>query len=360
MNDQLDTRKPKRKQAIASSSFLDLKAQLEERRRDERPESSSRGVPSLTPLAGPLSSTRTKRKHRSGEGSDEQRSSARSRAGHGDKESSRRREEERQRALERKASLYHDLSRGLSGGVQEEDLRGDGKFAGLVDWDTKMESKRHGTGVEDTSSDEVSDTEARWSDTEELVEYQDDLGRTRKVPRNRVPLEYVMQLQQQQVDEPDQPENVMYGPQAHFPLLVDQARGERQRRKVEQQREKNQHFNAAHEVRNRGAAFYGFSEDESARAAQMEDLAEERKQTELARQIGVDADGVGIATTISKGEQRLEARRRFVAEQAGLLERKRSGQSEEVGPAEADVQHRAVTRFLDGLRAEWQGSSGAP
>lgn len=315
----------KREGELASSSFLDLKAQLEEQRR-QRPSSSAASTVAVTSLDVPRShhsSSRKRRKESKTGGSAKWTTSSWSDT------PSARLERDRQKALARKAVLYHHLQRGLSGGLRLEDLKGDGKYAGMIDWDAKVEERRV-----DSENGSGSDSELEMLDAkDEIVEYQDDFGRTRQVPRSQVPMKYVMQLQQQQSKQKQHESddaNVVWGPQAYFPLLINQERSQERRRELEEQQEADRHFDGTHEVRNRGAGFFKFASDADARARQLEQLKEERRQTEQARaqskadQKGTKELGMGPETDAAEGAaslaaERLEARRRFVAEQTRKL-----------------------------------------
>lgn len=72
-------------------------------------------------------------------------------------------------------------------------------------------------------------------------------------------------------------------------------------------------FDHTAEVRNRGAGFYAFSQDEGARAEQMSALAEEHRRTEAQRE----------ETSEAKAVDRREERRREVERKRSELEEKR-------------------------------------
>jgi Domain of unknown function (DUF4078) len=87
----------------------------------------------------------------------------------------------------------------------------------------------------------------------------------------------------------------------------------------------NQHYDASHEVRAKGAGFYQFSADEETRKKQMEELRQARQETEMTRQeLGAvdlkagEVEGMGEASdglrsrAIEKRKRELEERRKAV------------------------------------------------
>lgn len=100
-------------------------------------------------------------------------------------------ERDRNLVLERKARLYDQLKRGLSGGLDEEDLRDEGRLGGLVDWERKVEE-----GGSESESEE--DEEPGEGEGEEMVEFQDELGRTRMLPRSQVPMAQLIEMKRRE------------------------------------------------------------------------------------------------------------------------------------------------------------------
>lgn len=68
------------------------------------------------------------------------------------------------------------------------------------------------------------------------------------------------------------------------------------------------HFDARFEKRHRGAGFYQFSQDERERQQQMEQLTEQRRQTETMR----DSNDVVASSYKSLGDRRREQQREYV------------------------------------------------
>lgn len=102
-------------------------------------------------------------------------------------------ERDRNLVLERKAKLYDQLKRGLSGGVEEEDLRDEGRLGGLVDWERKIEEGGSGSESESDQGGEDGGGEG-----EEMIEFQDELGRTRRLPRSQVPMAQLIEMKRRE------------------------------------------------------------------------------------------------------------------------------------------------------------------
>lgn len=91
------------------------------------------------------------------------------------------------------------------------------------------------------------------------------------------------------------------------------------------------HYDAAKEVRAKGAGFYQFSADEETRAAQMEELKSSREETERTRaELGAqdvrpgEIEGMKAGSSGSAGKSRaMEKRKRELEERRKLLEAKR-------------------------------------
>ncbi|OCK78982.1 hypothetical protein K432DRAFT_383449 [Lepidopterella palustris CBS 459.81] len=233
------------------------------------------------------------------------------------------------RRMEEKARLYSAMKRG-----DVEDL--DNKH--LVDFDQKWaEREAKGEADDDTSSDDGSDSEQ-----EELVEYQDEFGRTRRGTRAEVAREE-RRKKMLAADEPDRftarpaaPSNIIYGDavqSAAFnpdePIAVQMAELAAKRDK-EATPPPEEHFDGKREVRTKGVGFFHFSADEETRKKEMAALAKEREETERSRK---------------ERDKRKEERRKEVEERKKIIREKR-------GKAQAD-------RFLDALSEEvFKGDEG--
>ncbi|EKG19984.1 hypothetical protein MPH_02714 [Macrophomina phaseolina MS6] len=221
------------------------------------------------------------------------------------------------RKMEEKARLYAAMKRG---DVEDNDER----YA--VDFDRKW-AEKHGAGELDTSSDEDA-----GSEPEELVEYVDEFGRTRKGTKADVAREE--RRKKLMMDEPDRftarpamPANVIYGDTIQTAAFnPDETIAEKMAElasKREDTPPKDTHFDGNAEIRNKGTGYFRFSQDEEERKRQMEALEQERSETERKR---------------AEREKKREDRKREVEERRKALKEKRS-------KAQAD-------KFLEGLMGE--------
>ncbi|GME37053.1 hypothetical protein GTA08_BOTSDO05902 [Neofusicoccum parvum] len=221
------------------------------------------------------------------------------------------------RKMEEKARLYAAMKRG---DVEDTDER----YA--VDFDRKWADKQD-KAESDTSSDDDA-----GSDPEELVEYVDEFGRTRKGTRADVAREE--RRKKSMLDEPDRftarpamPSNVIYGDTIQTSAFNPDETIMEKMAEIASKREdtppKDTHFDGNAEIRNKGTGFFHFSQDEEERKRQMEALEKERQETEKRR---------------SERDRKKDERRREVEERRKALKEKRS-------KAQAD-------KFLDGLMGE--------
>lgn len=328
---------------VSSSSFVNLKAQLSQHqaKADKEPKTVRRSDDPFSALEARSKSTHTplpadfRAMTASTNKADEGRTSKKKKThasatttlSHWSKTPSAQLERERAAALERKANLYDQLKKGLSGGLKPEDLEEGGKYQGMVDWDRKVDEASEEEQEEESERETLSD--------EEQIEYTDDLGRTRLVPRSQVPMEYLMQIKREsEYNASTDDATTIYGPQSHFPVFQHD---QRTRTPLPQS-----HFDASHEIRNRGAGFYQFDQDEEARRRQMEELEKERIETERARSSVVDGLGAG--------ERRLRERRAFVeAKKRELQEKRRATEDHSTASTLTPVD-----AFLSGVADDWR------
>jgi hypothetical protein len=226
------------------------------------------------------------------------------------------------RKMEEKARLYAAMKRG-----DVEDL-GDKH---LVDFDTKWaEAEAKGEAANDTSSDDGADSEE-----EELIDYIDEFGRSRRGTRADVAREE-RRRRMLAADEPDRftarptvPSNIIFGDTiqtAAFnpdePIALQMAELAAKRDK-EPTPPPDEHFDARKEIRTKGVGFFQFSADEETRKNEMAALEKEREETERGRK---------------ERERRKEERRKQVEERKKVIQDKR-------GKAQAN-------RFLADLEEE--------
>lgn len=334
---------------ISASSFLDLKAQLAGRRGDEQAQARTRPsqddadahdeysrqrLPAHLRHAGPSSSSSSSRPPKQSKATKDSATSATTTLSTWAGTPSARLERERQANLARKSKLYDELRRGLSGGLKPEDLEEGGKLQGLLDWHRILDEQDEGGRDEEDEHHETAQDEAH-------VEYEDELGRTRLVPASQVPMEYLVEMRRRKEEgDANTQATTLYGPQAQFPIMT---RGD-----VRKDDEgKDTHFDATQEVRNRGAGFFRFDQQNQRRREQMEALRVEREET--MRRRGQRADE-GEGASQSKAEERLEARRKLVALKTEEL-RPKGGQDKAAASA--------VDHFLDTLGAQWAQAAAA-
>ncbi|KAG9192058.1 hypothetical protein G6011_10792 [Alternaria panax] len=225
------------------------------------------------------------------------------------------------RRMQEKARLYDALQRG---DVEDADDRYG------VDFDRKWaEQQDTGEAEHPTSSESEDDQD------EELVEYTDEFGRTRKGTRAEAAREE-RRKRTLAADEPDRftarpsmPTNIIFGDtvqtQAFNPdeTIAQQMAHLAAKRDKELTPPPEVHFDGRAEVRQRGMAFFNFSTDEEERKEQMGRIDKEREETDRVRR---------------ERKEAVERRKAMVRDKKRAIQEKRSkGQAE---------------RFLDDLGHE--------
>lgn len=227
------------------------------------------------------------------------------------------------RRMQEKARLYDALKRG-----DIEDV--DDKYG--VDFDQKWaEQQERGEAAAAASSSSDSDA----SEAEQLVEYTDEFGRTRKGTRAEAAREQRRQ-RTLAADEPDRftarpsmPTNIIYGDAVQVNAFNPDETITQQMADLAAKRDKELtpppelHFDGKAEARQRGMGFFHFSKDEEERQGQMGRMERERQETERVRK--------------ERAEQ-IEKRKELIREKKRAMQEKRSQ-----GKAE---------KFLDELGAE--------
>ncbi|KAF1842401.1 uncharacterized protein K460DRAFT_370369, partial [Cucurbitaria berberidis CBS 394.84] len=225
------------------------------------------------------------------------------------------------RRMEEKARLYDALKRG-----DVEDI--DDKYG--VDFDRKWaENQDKGEAAS------ASESESEASEVEELIEYVDEFGRTRKGTRAEVARES-RRKNTLAADEPDRftarpsmPEAIIYGDTVQTNAFNPDETIAQQMADLAAKRDKELtpppelHFDGRAEARQRGTGFFHFSKDEEERTEQMGRMEREREETERVRR---------------ERKELIDKRKEMIREKKRLIQEKRSA-----GKAE---------RFLDDLGAE--------
>jgi len=201
--------------------------------------------------------------------------------------------------MEEKAKLYSAMKKGDYAPKDEE----------LVDFDRKWAEARDG---DDFSSSESEDDGKGGAD--EMVEYVDEYGRTRRTTRaEKEKLDRRLRRSQLGAEElermsarPAAPEKVIYGDAIQSMAFNpdDPERMEELARKRDRSPTppENAYYDADKEFRDKGAGFYKFSKDEEARTKEMEELQAQRAETEKHRKAHEEAK--------EARRQQIEARKR--------------------------------------------------
>ncbi|TFK72914.1 hypothetical protein BDN72DRAFT_835522 [Pluteus cervinus] len=178
-------------------------------------------------------------------------------------------------ALERKAKIYDKLSKGKTGGLNDKQF---GEL--LVDFESKPISATY-----ESDSDDVDESltvpRGPEDESDPIVEYEDEFGRVRTARRSEVPRDLLPSN-----TEPDEDEDIIIrNPINHFPVYEPSAErvAEIEREFAEENNPLNVHYDAAREVRTKGAAFYQLSGDAEQRKAQLDELRAAREETEKVR-----------------------------------------------------------------------------
>ncbi|KAI2628811.1 hypothetical protein GGR54DRAFT_364671 [Hypoxylon sp. NC1633] len=249
------------------------------------------------------------------------------------------------RKMEEKARLYAAMKRG-------DYIAKDGETAPLVDFDRKW-AEKHPDDDNDPNKDRYSssgtddesdDDNYGAANSQELVDYTDEFGRTRKATRAEVSRLQRRQhrsalgaaeLESMAAQPLRAPEDLIFSDviQAAAFAPEDGTLSKMEDLAARRDREPtpppDAHFDGGAEIRTKGVGFYQFSKDEQARAAEMAGLAAERENTERVR---------------GERERARETRRREIEERRQRIGAKRA--------------ERLADHFLDGLAGEF-GAVGA-
>lgn len=177
--------------------------------------------------------------------------------------------------MERKARIYDQLQAGKYAGFTTAELR-----EGSIDWERKRSEPRAPSRSPSPAPGQEAD--------EPLVEWEDEFGRTRtsrlsSVPREFLPVRYGGDGDLAEKEDDD---NAIYGPATSFPVYDP---GVHRSRRAAEQKQVERHFDPDFDKRHRGAGFYRFSDKEGERQAQLDQLAELRRET-VRRREGREGD----------------------------------------------------------------------
>ncbi|KAK8014567.1 hypothetical protein PG990_007863 [Apiospora arundinis] len=196
------------------------------------------------------------------------------------------------RKMQEKARLYTAMKRG-------DYIAKEGETAPLVDFDAKWALKNpedQDDKYPDVDSDS-SDPDSHDPAEDEIIEYRDDFGRTRRGTR----AEYERQQRREQrralgAEELDRmsarpraPEKVFYGDaiQSRAFNPEDETWDKMEELAAKRDREPtppaDTHYDGNAEIRNKGVGFFHFSKGQESRLKEMDSLAAERETTERIR-----------------------------------------------------------------------------
>ncbi|KAK1224073.1 hypothetical protein PQX77_008403 [Marasmius sp. AFHP31] len=245
--------------------------------------------------------------------------------------------------LEEKAKKYDKLNKGKTGGYTETQIENL-----LVDFESKPVNDRWESDSED-NDESLTVPKPPMDADDEIVEYIDDLGRSRFAPRSEVPRQYLKNPEDEEYDE----NIVIHNPVNHHPIFIpgDERVAEIKKATAESDKPLETHYDYSLENRARGAGSYNFSRNEQERLAELQKLSARRDETMRARaEAGaidvkpgeVEGFDPKVGTTQSKA---MEKRKRDLEERRAKLEankRKKGKSTNGVSQARSEDQQPAV------------------
>jgi hypothetical protein len=219
-----------------------------------------------------------------------------------------------QRRMEEKARKYADMKAGY---LDDKDDKH------LIDFDRKWAERQQRN--EDSDSEQSSHSSHEdHADDNDIVEYVDELGRTRTGTRAAAAREERRRkrAEEAQNEDPDrftarpvEPSNILYGDTIQSSAFNPDEPIAAQMAHLAAKRDKkptpppDTHFDSRKEVRTKGTAFFQFSADEEERREQMDNLEKERKETERQR---AERDA-----RMEKRKKEVQERRKEIAKRRG-------------------------------------------
>lgn len=241
------------------------------------------------------------------------------------------------RKMEEKARLYNAMKRG-------DYVAKEGENAPLIDFDTKWAASNpeHNDGhVSSSGADNDSDDGDMGN---EIIEYQDEYGRTRRGTRADIARQQRKDARKalgtEELDamsaRPKAPEKIIHGDviQSHAFNPEDETWDKMEQLAAKRDKSPtpppDTHYDGNWEIRTKGVGFYQFSKDNQERAEAMKNLEKERETTERVRK---------------EREAEKERRKKEIEERRRKISEKRS--------------KRMADEFLDDLGVELNASTKA-
>ncbi|KAF8920275.1 hypothetical protein CPB85DRAFT_1372985 [Mucidula mucida] len=198
-------------------------------------------------------------------------------------------------ALARKSKIYDKLRRGKTGGLSEEQiaaLQVDFDYQPLGDWEPDSEDEDESLRVPTAINDE----------DDPMVEYTDELNRTRLVRRSEVPRQYL-------TEEPDDDPDVIYNPVNHFPVYEPSAdRVEKiQEALAAETKSPEVHFDATKDNRQMGAGFIHLGDGGEERNTRLQELKDVHADT-LRRRQEMGAETKTVEGMVAPSDEKTAAR----------------------------------------------------
>ena len=189
--------------------------------------------------------------------------------------------------MEQKAKLYSAMKRG-------DYVAGENESEGLIDFDRKWaENEANGKERDDSLDEDLESDDGRG----EVVDYEDEYGRTKRVTRTEAEKMERRKLNRtlgaEELDRmsarPAMPSNLIYGDTVQVSAFNPEEPVLAQMEEIAKKRDRSmtppeaKHYEADKEIRSKGVGFYSFSKDEATREKEMEALERERLATERMR-----------------------------------------------------------------------------
>ncbi|KAI1797359.1 hypothetical protein LXA43DRAFT_410919 [Ganoderma leucocontextum] len=250
---------------ISASSFMDLGAELEKQKQEFAKNRAARKP--VGRVEGPVKRVAKWAKQNAGVQDRAARDAVFEEPGRASYEDSRV-------VLERKVKKYELLKKGKTGGYSDKQYS-----ELLVDFEQKYNDHY------ESDSDEVDESltlpvAPQDAKDDPLVEYVDELGRTRTVRRSQVPRDVPTSRNEGE----DFASDAIYNPVNHFPVYEHSLERQAQILAAAAESPIDVYYDSSREVRTQGGGAYKFSHDPTHRGMEKGELDDRREETTIARQ----------------------------------------------------------------------------